>query len=87
MVKHDNKWGTVCDDDFEAVDAQAACKTLGYRGGSFQTFVSGLDNSRVPTWMDNVNCASSSTNFLKCSHPGWGKENCSHNEDVLLTCS
>ena len=36
MVKHDNKWGTVCDDGFDSTDAQAACKTLGFSGGSYE---------------------------------------------------
>ena len=85
MVKHNNQWGTVCDDGFETVDAQSACHTLGFSGGSFSgDYHSGLSG---PTWMDDVNCASSTTNFLTCSHPGWGEENCEHTEDILLTCT
>ena len=59
MVKYDNKWGTVCDDDFELTDAQAACNTLGFSGGSYRNEDIG----------------------------GWGVEDCSHGEDVLLTCT
>ena len=84
MVKHDGQWGTVCDDNFGATEAQSACHTLGFSGGSYSTYDSGLSD---PTLMDNVNCASSTTNFLECSHNGWGEENCSHSEDVLLTCT
>ena len=90
MVKHDNKWGTVCDDNWasHAYNAQAACKTLGFSGGSYEGHQSiGFSESTVPIWMDNVACASSSTNFLECSHRGWGVEDCSHNEDILLTCT
>ena len=83
MVKHDGKWGTVCDDGFGTVDAQSACHTLGFSGGSYSTYT-GPDG---PTWMDDVSCPSNTTNFLTCSHPGWGVENCSHSEDVLLTCT
>ena len=35
MVKHDNEWGTVCDDSFTQTSAQAACHTLGLGGGTF----------------------------------------------------
>ena len=89
MVKHNNQWGTVCDDSFElggenAVrGAQSACHTLGLSGGSIAT----TTGPEGPTWMDDVNCATSTTNFLECSHLGWGKENCVHSEDVLLTCT
>ena len=84
LVKHKYQWGTVCDDDFGTTEAQSACHTLGYSGGSYSAYNSGFSG---PTWMDNVDCASSTTNFLTCSHPGWGKENCGHSEDVLLTCT
>lgn len=86
MVKHENKWGTVCDDGFGTTDAQAACKTLGFSFGSYYHTNPGFHESTVPIWMDEVGCASSSTNFLECSHDGWGDHDCSHSEDVLLTC-
>ena len=87
MVKHDNKWGTVCDDSFDSTDAQAACKTLGFSGGSYGHENIGISKSIVPIWMDNVDCTSSSTNFLQCGHRGWGIEDCGHSEDILLTCT
>ena len=83
MVKHNGEWGTVCDDAFDKVDAQSACYTLGFSGGSYSTY----SGPSGPTWMDDVKCASSTTNFLTCSHNGWGEENCTHNEDILLTCT
>ena len=93
MVKHNDQWGTVCDDGLSPDDsdqaratrgAQSACYTLGFSGGSIETYSSSLSE---PILMDDVNCASSTTIFLECSHVGGDKDNCSHSEDVLLTCT
>ena len=86
MIKHDDKWGTVCDDSFDATDAQAACKTLGFAGGLYSHTNPGFSESSVPIWMDEVDCDSSTTNFLQCEHEGWNDHDCSHGEDVLLDC-
>ena len=95
MVKHDNQWGTVCDDGILTTEdasksaraAQSACHTLGLSGGVIEPYTDETKGPEIPTWMDDVNCASSTTNFLQCSHGGWGKENCGHTEDVVLTCT
>ena len=96
MVKHNNQWGTVCDDyilfsdgpnyhDRSLRAAQSACHTLGLSGGSIGTHP---ETGSGPIWMDDVDCVSNTTNFLDCSHRGWGVNNCgSHTENVLLTCT
>lgn len=87
MVKHNNEWGTVCDDGFTYTSAKAACHTLGLRGGSYATGRNKVTHTRV--WIDDVKCASSTTNFLQCSHRGLGTlRSCNgHQEDILLYCS
>ena len=89
----------VCDDSFEQIDAESACYTLGYtNGGSFQTTSMDWSESEIPFWMDDVQCQSASTNFLSCSRTdyyydyyddsyyGSPYEDCSHSENILLTC-
>ena len=83
MVKHNNEWGTVCDDGFGITNARSACHTLGFSDGSY-THGKHVDG---PIWMDNVLCSSSTKNFLTCSHNGWGSHDCSHSEDIILICT
>ena len=83
-------WDTpdlVCDDDFGTIDAQSACYTLGYSGGgSFRTYYNtDWSEPEIPFLMDNVECASASTNFSSCSRSSYS-ENCNHYENVLLKC-
>ena len=88
MVKHNDQWGTVCDDTFnngESILAQSACYTLGLNGGSVQRAYT--YTGPEPILMDDVQCASNTTNFLSCSHNGWGKHNCGSNKNIVLTCT
>ena len=92
MVKHNNQWGTVCDDGLESAGeiadrvAHSACYTLGLSGGLIQP----KHNHSPETYLlDEVRCASNTTYFLECSHDNWGKHDCGRNyvEHVLLTCT
>ena len=81
-------WDTpdlVCDDDFDTIDAESACYTLGYsNAGVFRTYYNtDWTKPDVPFLMDNVQCGSASTNFLSCSSSA---ENCDHHENVFLAC-
>ena len=88
MVKHNNQWGTVCDDNFSSgisTNARSACYTLGLNGGSAQREYTYTGSE--PILMDDVDCATNTTNFLSCSHNGWGIHNCGSGENVVLTCT
>ena len=94
MVKHNNRWGTVCDDGILPTDgdnsvraAQSACYTLGLSGGSIQPKYNHVGSETY--LLDEVKCPSNTTNFLECSHNDWGRHDCGDYEveHVLLTCT
>ena len=39
-----------------------------------------------PIWLDDVDCDGTETHIVQCDHSGWGKEDCSHSEDVSIYC-
>ena len=90
------QWGTVCDDSFGKIEADAACKQLGYgNSDSYSSRQSGT--SSAPIWMDDVycipratsrlaDCQTTSSNYPFTSGLHWGKHNCVHAEDVEIVC-
>ena len=85
-VYYNSVWGTVCDDDWDYLDARVVCKQLGF--GSYGTALTG---SSVPDgsgtiWLDDVRCAGSETRILYCPRSSVGDHNCGHHEDAGVRC-
>ncbi|KAF1469545.1 hypothetical protein FQV17_0013482, partial [Megadyptes antipodes antipodes] len=86
-VKHEEKWGTVCDGDWTIEDAEVVCKQL--RCGSA---VKALNRAPFgegsgPTWLYRVDCRGDEATLWNCSHPGWGSFSCPHYFDTGVICS
>ena len=100
-VFHEGEWGTICDDGMYyassgptpsgAAFAGVVCSQLGMAGG----VVSGGGNVPAgvdPMWLDGVQCDGEEPLLVSsgptpgCQHQAWGSNNCSHNEDVGVTC-
>ncbi len=83
-IFHQGQWGTVCDDNFGTVDANVACRQLGYASGTVRTDVAG-GSDRI--WLDEVGCAGTELGLGICPHPAWGTHDCTHVDDVGVTCT
>jgi len=89
-VYHNGAWGTVCDSGFTDAAARVACYSLGYghteygRSGQFVNNQYGAGSGRI--WLNNVQCHGSELHITECPHNGWGRHNCSHSDDVSVSC-
>jgi len=72
--------GYVCDDGFEANEAEFVCRVLGHDDASFSTsqHVSGSFS------MDNLDCPSGASSLSKCTFTN--TNNCQSHEGIRLTC-
>ncbi|XP_060587607.1 deleted in malignant brain tumors 1 protein-like isoform X3 [Ruditapes philippinarum] len=87
-VLHDGSWGTVCDDDFTAQSATVVCKMLNYPHTNPLVFMSAYFGAgKLPIHFDDVECSGTEISLLQCSHTSWGSNNCSHSEDVGISCT
>lgn len=82
-VYHNGEWGTVCDDHFTEIDAQVACREMGFSGGSVGRW-GGQGAGRI--WLDDVRCSGREQRLGDCPSRGWGTHNCRHTEDVSVSC-
>uniref|UniRef100_G1TPC2 SRCR domain-containing protein n=1 Tax=Oryctolagus cuniculus TaxID=9986 RepID=G1TPC2_RABIT len=82
------RWGTVCDDAWDAKAAAVVCRQLGFahavRAAKRAEFGEGR---ALPILLDDVRCTGSERNLLECAHAGVGTHNCDHQEDAGVECS
>ena len=87
-VCNGGRYGTVCDDHWDELDARVVCRQLGHNGGAValkQAFF-GSSPSR-PIHLDNVGCNGSESSLLNCTANEVGVNNCDHSEDAGVRCN
>ncbi|XP_010133533.1 PREDICTED: macrophage receptor MARCO [Buceros rhinoceros silvestris] len=83
-ILHNGSWGTICDDGWTIVDANVACRMLGY-STAISSFTASAGSGQI--WLDDVNCSGNESSLFDCSKPDWGVNNCSHSEDAGVECA
>ena len=77
--------GTVCDDYFNDRAADLICQKMGFDYALQHTgYFSEWQQERAIT-LDDIDCRDTSESIEDCGYDEF-EENCSHDEDVLLTC-
>ncbi|ELT96946.1 hypothetical protein CAPTEDRAFT_171695 [Capitella teleta] len=81
-VYYAQQWGTVCDDEFDDIDAGVFCRMLGYGCGVY--LMSPKEGG--PIWLDDIGCNGQEDHVSECPKSSWGITNCGHTEDVSIRC-
>lgn len=85
-ILHDGKWGNVCDDEWDYLEANVVCKQLGFDGAIKPTTNGHFGQARRRYWMDNVYCDGSEEELSKCRFDGWGTSDCESSEAAGVIC-
>lgn len=86
-VYYNNRWGTVCDDQWDLDDANVVCRQL-HCGIALSTSRPGeFRAGSGPIWLDDVNCTGTEVALSYCRANDWGKTNCHHGEDAGVVCA
>ena len=85
-VFHNGRWGSVCDDSWDANDARVVCRSLGFEESSIAVGRASFGMCSGAIFMDDVNCGGNETSLDQCAHNGWETHNCCHVEDAGVRC-
>ena len=96
-IRYEGQWGTVCDDYWTDVEADVACRALGYPNGSVEGGGSRFGRAHFgpgsgSILLDDVNCVGNETSLLACDYRKKNgvktvkHHNCTHSQDVGVRC-
>ncbi|KFM11718.1 Deleted in malignant brain tumors 1 protein, partial [Aptenodytes forsteri] len=86
-VFHNEKWGTVCDDSWDFVDAKVVCRQLDCGTVVTAPRRAHFGQGQGPIWLDDVRCMGTEAALSECRAKGWGVHGCEHGEDASVVCS
>ncbi|XP_037941499.1 lysyl oxidase homolog 3B-like [Teleopsis dalmanni] len=85
-VLHNNKWGAICDDEWDAIEGRLVCRQLGFPGFKKVTHSGYFGPARRRFWMDNLFCEGHEKELTHCRFDGWGVNDCEASEAAGVIC-
>ncbi|XP_032297007.1 deleted in malignant brain tumors 1 protein-like isoform X5 [Coturnix japonica] len=86
-VLYNGIWGTVCGDNWDALDGQVVCRQLSCGTVLSVSGAARHGEGAGPIWLDDVNCTGTEAALSECRASPWGQHNCGHMEDASVECS
>ena len=87
-VNYNGEWGTVCDDEWDDIDADVVCRQLGLGSSGIAIGSAGFGQGSGSIWLSGVTCTGNESTIASCGHLGINTTtDCYHNEDAGVKCS
>ncbi|KPP57233.1 hypothetical protein Z043_125066, partial [Scleropages formosus] len=86
-VYRNGRWGTICDDRWDDIDAEVVCRQLGLGGIPKAWSWAHFGPGEGPILLNNVQCTGNELSLEECPHSGWEQHSCDHMEDAGVSCN
>ena len=85
-ICHNNLWGTVCGNYWNANSGIVACRQLGLSLVTTTTMAY-YGEGRGYIWLNYLLCKGSETRLIDCYHNEFAASSCEHSEDAGVVCN
>uniref|UniRef100_A0A8C9ERL6 Soluble scavenger receptor cysteine-rich domain-containing protein SSC5D n=1 Tax=Pavo cristatus TaxID=9049 RepID=A0A8C9ERL6_PAVCR len=86
-ILHNKHWGTVCDRNWDLLDANVVCRQLGCGRALSAPGHAQFGQGSGIVWLDGVNCTGFEYSLSACLAKPWGITTCDHWADAGVVCS
>ena len=86
QVYYNNTWGSVCDQMWDAKDADVVCRMIGYTGAAEPKKDVDYGRGNGTTWLNNVQCSGNESSLFSCAHDGLRNHTCERGNEVNVSC-
>ncbi|KAJ8027592.1 Neurotrypsin [Holothuria leucospilota] len=78
------RWGTVCDHNWDMRDADVVCRELGFKGADAALLKAHFGQGQGPVYIEEVECFGNEISIFSCNYTD--STNCEHEEDAGVNC-
>ena len=85
-VYFEGTWGSVCDNEWDIIDADVACRQLGYLRAMEVVKASRFHHGEGIFWLDMVGCDGNEISLNQCRSNATGIHNCVYGQEAGVVC-